>query len=163
MVDLGIVECLQVHPKYFQTGRRVAVMVDEVQVVLPKLFLAEIVHLDRTHGGFSGHDSTYQSGANTASADRVGEPCSVSAVPVAVGDVAVVLVSNRDLPRPREVAVITQRLNVFESIIGCQPIFQECAERLWTSLLLDTQANVDLVFGFWKEPEITARCLFRIE
>ena len=137
IVDLGIVECLKIHPKYFQTGRLVAVMVDEVQVVLPKLFLAEIVRLDRPHSSFTGHNSAYESWAYAACADRVGKPRSVSTDHVAVGDEAIVLVSNRDLPRPREVAVITQRLNILEPIICCQPIFQECAERLWTSLLLD--------------------------
>src|SRR5206468_8869318 len=41
--------------------------------------------------------------------------------------------------------------------------FQKRAERLRASLLLDTQADIDLVFGFWKEPEIASRRLFRVE
>src|SRR5260370_4590244 len=107
-------------------------------MVLTSLFPPEIVRLDGLNSCLSGHYSAYEAWTEAAGTDRVGDPCCVPANDVAVVDEAVVLVSNRDLPGSRQIAVVTQWLNILEAVIRCQPILQEGAERLRASLLLNS-------------------------
>src|SRR5207302_1375356 len=115
--------------------------------VLPEILLAEIVLPDSTNSCFSGKDAADQSWTNAACTNRIGEPCGVAADHVAISHQAIVLVSHGDLPAPGKIAIIAQGRHLLETIIGREPVLQQCAQRFLAPLLLNPEPNVHLVFA----------------
>src|SRR5436309_12454178 len=163
VVDLLIVQCLEVHSERLQPGRLVSVMVDEVDVVLPEVLFRKVVGLYCANRCLARQDSSDQPGTNAACAYRIGKPCRVATDHVPIRDETIVLVSHRDLPASGQVAVIAERSHLFEPVVCCEPVLQKCAQGFRASLLLNAQTDVDFVFAFRKQPEITSRSLLLVE
>src|SRR5438046_7178087 len=159
VVDLLIVQCLEVHSERLQPGRLFSVMVDEVYVVLPEVLLRKVVGLYCANRCLARQDSSDQPGTNASCAYRIWEPCRVATDHVPVRDQTIVLVSHRDLPASGQVTVIAERSHLFEPVVRCEPVLQQRAQGFRASLLLSPQTDVDFVFAFRKQPELTSTSL----
>src|SRR5207245_9716194 len=114
--------------------RLAASVVYDVLVALPEILLAEIVLFHGTDSCFSGKDAADQSWTNAARANRIGDTGCVAADHVAISHQTIVLVSYGDLPAPGKIAIIAQGRHLLETIIGREPILQQCAQRFLASL-----------------------------
>src|SRR2546427_5626475 len=147
IVDLLIVQCLEIHSERLQPRCLAPIVLDEVQVVLPEILLAEIILLHSTDSCFTRKDAADQSWTDATRTNRIGEPSGVTADHVAISHQTIVLVSHRDLPASGKIAIIAQGRHLPETIIGREPVLQQCTQRFLASLLLNTETDVHLVFA----------------